>query len=65
MKAYGKIELLGEGPERRIHWVTQHFLAVIRVRSQKTALHSKCLAREAHFRHRILDGLHWQHRDAK
>src|SRR5436309_4509352 len=59
----GDIEVLGHRPERLVHRVADHLLAVIRVGPQEPAAHPELFAGEAHLVDRKLDRLHRQHRD--
>src|SRR5438093_2550215 len=63
VKADGEVELLGHHPERLVHRVADHLLAVIRVGPQEPAAHLELLAGVAHLVDRQLDRLHRQHRD--
>src|SRR5439155_1570036 len=57
--------VLGHLPERLVHRVADHLLAVIRVGPQEPAAHPELFAGEAHLVDRQLDRLHRQHRDAE
>ena len=59
----GEVEFFGHLPERLVHRVAEHLLAVIRVRPQKPAAHPKRFARVTHLLDREVDRLHRQHRD--
>ena len=63
VKADGEVELLGHRPERLVHRVADHLLAVIRVGPQEPAAHPELFAGVAHLIDRQLDRLHRQHRD--
>src|SRR5881628_1822058 len=63
VKADGEVEFLGHHPERLVHRVADHLLAVIRVGPQEPAAHLELLAGVAHLVDRQLDRLHRQHRD--
>src|SRR6267143_1333887 len=63
VKADGEVELLGHLPERLVHRVADHLLAVIRVGPQEPAAHPELFAGMAHLVGRQLDRLHRQHRD--
>src|ERR1051326_3238075 len=65
METYGEVERLGHRPERLVHRIVHHLLAVIRIGSQEAAAHPELFAREAHLVDRELDRLHRQHRDAE
>src|ERR1700704_3399170 len=63
VKADGEVEVLGHLPERLVHRVVDHLLAVIRGGPQEPAAHPELFAGEAHLVDRQLDRLHRQHRD--
>src|SRR5437773_3391905 len=59
----GEVEVLGHRPERLVHRVADHLLAVIRVGPQEPAAHPEFFAGVAHLVDRQLDRLHREHRD--
>src|SRR3989449_5840077 len=63
VEADGDIEVLGHRPERLVHRVADHLLAVIRVGPQEPAAHPELFAGVAHLVDRQVDRLHGQHRD--
>jgi len=63
VKADREVEFLGNRPERLVHRIADHPVAVIRVRPQKPAAHAELFARVAHLIDRQLDRLHRQHSD--
>src|SRR2546427_266063 len=63
VKADGEVEVLGHLPERLVHRIADHLLAVIWVRPQEPAAHPELFTGEAHLVDRQLDRLHRQHRD--
>jgi hypothetical protein len=63
VKADGEVEVLGHRPERLVHRVADHLLAVIRVGPQEPAAHPELFAGVAYLVDRKIDRLHRQHRD--
>src|SRR3989441_1459474 len=63
VKADREVEVLGHLPERLVHRVADHLLAVIRVGPQEPAAHPEFFAGVAHLVDRQLDRLHRQHSD--
>src|SRR2546425_1096254 len=63
VKADREVECLGHRPERLVHRVADHLLAVIRVGAQEPAAHPEFFAGVAHLVDRQLDRLHRQHSD--
>src|SRR5438445_6111812 len=58
VKADGEVEVLGHLPERLVHRIADHLLAVIWVRPQEPAAHPELFTGEAHLVDRQLDRLH-------
>src|SRR5712692_5116735 len=63
VKADREVELLGHLPERLVHRVADHLLAVIRVGPQEPPAHPELFAGVAHLVDRQIDRLHRQQRD--
>ena len=63
VKADREVEVLGHRPERLVHRVADHLLAVIRVGPQEPAAHPELFAGVAHLVDGQIDRLHRQHRD--
>src|SRR6266850_2366068 len=63
VKADREVELLGHLPERLVHRIADHLLAVIRIGPQESAAHPELFACVAHLVDRQIDRLHRQHGD--